>query len=119
MTTPLNIKAFVVDHSTLHTLLEEASAFASSPGIDVKTVGIELLEETDRIILTLGYAAGDRPTELVSVDLDDVAAEPAAIETAFASAMLVLAAGGSEVVCHEFFYDSSSRLLTVVFLVAV
>lgn len=83
----------------------EVSAFVEANKVAAKSVGIEYLEQADKLVLSLGYSTEEvhTPVKLTCVSLGRLPLEAEPIE----KAMAVAAEVTQNVICHEFYVDDA------------
>jgi hypothetical protein len=101
------------DHS-IGTLAAEVAAFAKSAHIAAKSIGVEYLESSGRLLITLGYRDDETPypIKLHSVPLGKI--DPAASDFAVLEKKLGEASGRfRNIICHELFVTKENDFMLV------
>lgn len=95
--------------------IDEAREFFSHAGRTAKSVGIEYVEETDKLVLSLGYSEEGTvpmPVKLDCVSLGNLPLESQRIEAAMEDA----ASKAKNVICHEFYVDDGEFFIVLLSL---
>lgn len=95
----------------------KAEAFVSAEKVAPKSIGVEYLEATREVILTVGFRRGVAPYEvsIVARSLGVLADSKRATLAALESRMRAAASELKDVICHELLI-SETRELTMVFM---
>lgn len=86
--------------------------FARTNAVAIKSVGVEYLEHSKRLVLSLGYRDDEKlgyPVKLTSVSLGRLQLRPEEIEQGMSKA----ADGVENVICHEFFVTDDGEFVMV------
>ncbi len=109
-------KLFVGDHSAetgANELAKQMEEFVVNSKVAAKSIGIEYLEATKQIIMTLGYAENQSsiPVKITSVSLGkaDIATDIAALE----HKMGEVASQHSNIICHELYVTEEHEFVMV------
>src|SRR5215469_16075280 len=99
---------------TIGKLADEVALFASKSQIAAKSIGVEYVESSGQLLITLGYRddAESYPIQLHSVGLgkvDGLAKDFSALEKAMAAA----AAKHRNVICHELYVTGDGDFFLV------
>ena len=87
------------------------SRFVDQHNVAAKSIGVEFVEASGKVLLSLGYAEGQGTHQVTvkTVSLGKLGLEAAAIESALETA----ASGLTDVICHEFYVDGSGNFVAV------
>ncbi len=98
-------------------LAKKAEAFVSAEQVAPKSIGVEYLEATREVVLTLGYRRGVAPYEIsiVARPLGVLADTKRATIAALESRMRDAAAELKNVICHELLINEKGEF-TMVFM---
>lgn len=113
-----HFKVFIAPYDT-RTGPAELSAkvtdWVRSSGAAAKSIGVEYLEATKRLVLTVGYRTDEPgyPVQLATVSLGRIAQLDAASQSDLESRMAKAAAGVQNIICHELFVTDESEFLMV------
>lgn len=109
-------KLFVGSHSAetgANELAKQMEEFVVNSKVAAKSIGIEYLEATKQIIMTLGYAENQAsiPVKITSVSLGkaDIANDIAALE----HKMGEVAAQHKNIICHELYVTEEHEFVMV------
>ena len=99
---------------SIGTLADEVAAFAKKSKVAAKSIGVEYVESSGQLLITLGYRddAESYPIQLHSVGLgkvDGLAKDFSALEKAMAAA----AAKHRNVICHELYVTGDGDFFLV------
>ena len=116
-------KAFIAppDHETgllPQTLCAEVANFVTEHGVAAKSLGVEYIEHSRRIVLTLGYAKGQltTPVRVECQKLGPLGNAPNEAEIEAAMEVAAEATGG--ILCHEFYVDEDGEFFLVLLAAA-
>jgi hypothetical protein len=99
---------------TLGPLADKIEAFAKDSKIAAKSIGVEFLESTKALILSLGYRSDEAsyPIKVTSVSLGNVKgleSDATVLEAAMAKA----ASSVSKIICHELYVTQTGEFFMV------
>ena len=96
-------------------LAKKVEAFVSAEGVAPKSIGVEYLEATGEVILTLGYRRGVAPYEVAieARSLGVLADTKRATLTALEARMKDAAAELKSVICHELLVTETREFFMV------
>jgi hypothetical protein len=87
------------------------SRFVDQHGVNAKSIGVEFVEGSGKVILSLGYAEGQgtAPVTVKTVGLGKLGLDASAIEAALEKSASLI----SNVICHEFYVDAKGDTVAV------
>jgi hypothetical protein len=96
-------------------LSAEVSAWVSAEGVAAKSIGIEYLEATGVLVLTVGYRRDEPtyPVGLHALSLGRIETLDAASLASLETRMAVSAAGVKQILCHELFVTADREFFMV------
>ncbi|HEU4408927.1 MAG TPA: hypothetical protein VFS43_26935 [Polyangiaceae bacterium] len=100
---------------SLGSLADEVSAWARAAKAAPKSIGVEYLEASQRLVLTVGYRDDEPgyPVKLTSVSLGRISRLEGDELAGLESKMEAAAARLSDVICHELFITEDDEFLMV------
>jgi hypothetical protein len=97
-------------------VIAEAAEFFQQPGRVARSIGIEYLEQPDKLVLSIGYSeepgAAAQPIKIECVSLGRLTLESQVIEAAMEAA----ASKAQNVICHEFYVDDAEFFMVLLSL---
>lgn len=102
------------DHS-LGPFADEIAGWVRQAGVAPKSIGVEYLEASKRLVLTVGYRDDEPgyPVRVSGVSLGRIGNLDAADLSGLESKMEAAAAGVRDVICHELFITEDGEFLMV------
>lgn len=102
------------DHS-LGPFADEIASWVRQAGVAPKSIGVEYLEASKRLVLTVGYRDDEAgyAVKLSSVSLGRISNLDSADLSGLESKMEAAASGLSDVICHELFITEDDEFLMV------
>jgi hypothetical protein len=99
-------------HGSFDAVFTQVESFANLPNHSAKSIGVEYLEQSDEVLITLGYTdiegqGNDVALKLISIGSLDQ--EPSVLEASIAQAAQSL----HLVICHAFFIDKANQMQMV------
>lgn len=100
---------------TIGKLAGEVSAWAKGAKVAPKSIGIEFLEHSKKVILSIGYRDDEKPygIELKSQKIAKVGSLDAANLASLEKAMADAAAHDKRVICHELYVTDTNDMFVV------
>jgi len=104
-------EAGLTDQEAMQRLGSMVEGYAHASGVAIKSVGIEYIDASKQVVLSLGYRDDEPgyPVKLAAIPLGKLGTRPDEI----AAAMEKAAAGVENVICHEFFVDDAGEFVMV------
>jgi hypothetical protein len=106
--THTKFKAFVASGTDV---IQRAEAVMNSYGISPKSLGVEFLESSGLLVLTVGYRDDEPsfPFKITQVNLGKLEL----VDKVIASALEAAATKIDSIICHEFYVDASGEFFAV------
>ncbi|MFO0759165.1 MAG: hypothetical protein U0359_21915 [Byssovorax sp.] len=105
---------------TLGPLAAEVAAFVREHKVSAKSIGVEYLESSKKLVLSLGYRNdGDyHPVKLTTAKVGNIGELGNADTTRLEEAMAKASAAVTDIICHELYITDEGDLLMVLMSVA-
>lgn len=89
---------------------EQVRAFTAGSGVAAKSIGVEFIDATEQLLVSLGYKVGEDgyPVKLVAKQLGAFDPSSTASITKLEGALEASAADTDHIICHELFVSSGT-----------
>lgn len=113
-----HFKVFIAPYDTRKgpaELSAQVSQWVAASGAAAKSIGVEYLEATKRLVLTVGYRTDEPgyPVQLKTVSLGHIENLDAASQADLEGRMQKAAGGVQNIICHELFVTDENEFLMV------
>ena len=108
------------DDATPGSLGAQIAAWVAHQGVAAKSIGVEYLEASKKLVLSLGYRNdGDyHPVKLTTAKVGNIGELGNADTTRLEEAMAKASAAVTDIICHELYITDEGDLLMVLMSVA-
>jgi hypothetical protein len=105
----------LANDNTLGPLADEIAAFVRDNKVSAKSIGVEYLEGTKKLVLSLGYRTDGEhyPVKLSTVSIGSIGELGGADVSRLEAAMAKASSGVANIICHELYITDEGELLMV------